>query len=126
MLNGLSQARDTGRGAILTKALLSAAGRLEVPGNKVAEMLGVSEAQVSRLRKGEAVLSDRSKAFELAALFVRAFRSLDAITGGDEKVARAWMVSPNTALGARPIDRITTAQGLVNVVAYLDARRAPI
>lgn len=126
MLNGLSQAHATGRCAVLTKAAVRAAERLELPGSKLAEMLGVSEAQVSRFKKGEAIINDRSKAFELAALFVRAFRSLDAITGGNEAVARAWLVAPNTALGARPADRITTAQGLVDVVAYLDTRRAPL
>lgn len=71
-------------------------------------------------------MADHSKPFELAALLVRAFRSLDAITGGDEGVARAWLTSPNNALGARPAERIASAQGLVDVVTYLDARRAPL
>ncbi len=74
-------------------------------------------------KSGERHLADHSKAFELAALLVRAFRSLDAITGGDERLARAWLAAPNAALGACPADRIMTAQGLVDVVTYLDARR---
>lgn len=114
------------RGPVLTKAAIRAAERLDISGRHLAEVLGVSEAQVTRFRKGEAALADHSKPFELAALFVRAFRSLDAITGGDEQVARAWMTAPNTALGARPAERIVSAQGLVDVVAYLDARRAPL
>jgi hypothetical protein len=39
-------------------------------------------------------------------------------------VARAWLRNQNTALGAAPISMIESVMGLVNVVAYLDQRRA--
>lgn len=55
---------------------------------------------------------------------LRLFRSLDAIVGGDIAVARAWLRNPNLGLGATPIALIETVMGLVNVVAYLDHRRA--
>ena len=126
MLNLQTHAAAPDRGAILTKAAIRAAERLDISGRRLAEVLGVSEAQVSRFRSGEAALSEQSKPFELAALLVRAFRSLDAITGGDERVARAWLAAPNTVLGACPVERIVSVQGLVDVVAYLDARRAPL
>lgn len=113
-------------GRVLTKAAVRAAARLGVSGRLLAEVLGVSEAQISRFRNGEAALAENTKPFELAALFVRAFRSLDAMTGGDEAVARAWLGAANTALGAPPVQRITSVQGLADVVAYLDARRAPL
>lgn len=115
-----------GRGATLTKATLRAAERLGLSGRLLADVLGISEATISSMRSGESVLADGSKSFQLAALLVRAFRSLDAITGGDENVARAWLAASNLALGARPVERLTSVQGLVDVVAYLDARRAPI
>jgi transcriptional regulator with XRE-family HTH domain len=114
------------RGTVLTKAALSAAGRLGLSGRQLAEIVGVSEATISRWKRNEASLEVGSKPFQLAALFVRVFRSLDAITGGDEAVARFWMTAPNTALAARPIERIVTVQGLVDVTTYLDDRRAPI
>lgn len=113
-------------GAVLTRAALRAADRLGLSGRRLAGVLGISEARVSRLRRGQGTLAAQSKPFELAALFVRVFRALDALTGGDEGVARAWMTAPNLALGARPIERIVTVQGLVDTVAYLDARRAPL
>ncbi len=122
--HNLSPAPD--RNAVLTKAMLHAAERLGLSGRQLAETVGVSEATVSRLKRGEATLEAGSKPFELAALLVRAFRSLDAITGGDEAVARVWMTATNTALGARPIERMATIQGLVDVTTYLDARRAPV
>jgi len=114
------------RNAVLTKAMLRAAERLGLSGRQLAEIVGVSEATVSRLKRGEATLEAGSKPFELAALLVRAFRSLDAITGGDEAVARVWMTAANSALAARPIERMATVQGLVDVTTYLDARRAPV
>ncbi len=114
------------RAAVLTKATLRAAERLGLTGRQLAQIVGVSEATVSRLKRGEAAFEAGSKPFELAALLVRAFRSLDAITGGDEAVARAWMAATNTALAARPIERMATVQGLVDVTTYLDARRAPV
>lgn len=119
-------AASASRGLVLTKAVLRAADRLGLTARSLSRIVGISEATVSRLKRGEAVLDPGTKAFELAALLVRTFRSLDAVTGGDEAVARAWMVAPNTALDAIPADRILTIQGLVDVTAYLDARRAPI
>jgi transcriptional regulator with XRE-family HTH domain len=126
MLNTHRQAVTSDRGAVLTKAAIRAAERLGIHGRLLAEVIGVSEAQVSRFRNGEAALAEHTKPFELAALLVRAFRSLDAIIGGDESVARAWLNAPNSALGTRPIERITSVQGLADVVTYLDARRAPL
>jgi Protein of unknown function (DUF2384) len=81
---------------------------------------------VSRMKRGDYRLDGGTKAFELGVLFVRLFRSLDAIVGGDEAAARAWLTNPNLALGGVPIEQIRTVAGLIDVIAYLDARRAPI
>ena len=109
---------------VITKATLRAAERLDVTARTLSAIIGVSEATVSRMRKSEFLLDNGSKPFELAVLFIRLFRSLDAITGGDETVARAWLRSANTALGGKPLEKILTVIGLVDVIAYLDARRA--
>jgi hypothetical protein len=78
------------------------------------------------MSKGDYQLNRGDKAFELGVLLVRLYRSLDAIVGGDETVARAWLVNHNTALRAAPINLIQTVGGLVNVIQYLDSRRAQI
>lgn len=114
----------TDRGTVLTKAVIRAAERLGLSARALAAATGLSEATVSRMRRGRYVLEDGSKPFELAALLVRVFRSLDAIAGGEDEVVRAWMRNPNAALGGAPMERIVTVSGLVDVVAYLDARRA--
>ena len=109
---------------VLTTAVLRAADKLAVKQAALAAILGVSEATISRMKKGDYVLHAGAKAFELGVLFVRLFRSLDAIVGGDEAVARAWLANPNLALDAKPAEKIRTVPGLMDVIAYLDARKA--
>ncbi len=108
----------------MTKAALRAAARLGLPNRVLAGILGVSEATVSRMGSGSYLLKPGDKAFELAVLFLRLFRALDAIVAGDSAAARAWLQSENGALGAAPVTLIASVSGLVNVVGYLDARRA--
>jgi len=117
-------APELAESATVTKATLRAAARLEVTAKCLAKIIGVSEPTVSRMKKGEFALEPGTKSFELAVLFIRLFRSLDAIVGGDETVARAWLKNENTALGGRPLDKLLTVAGLSDVIAYLDARRA--
>jgi uncharacterized protein (DUF2384 family) len=111
---------------VLTKAVLRAASQLDMSGKALAAVIGVSEATLSRMRSGERVLARTDKPFELGVLFVRLYRSLDAIVGGDQAVARAWLRNPNTALSGAPLALIQTVPGLMNVIHYLDARRAVV
>lgn len=117
-------ARPADAPAVVTKALVRAADRLDLSNRIVAATLGVSEATVSRMGVGAYRLEPGSKPYELAVLLLRLFRSLDAIVGGDVAVARAWLRNQHTALGAPPITLIESVTGLVNVVGYLDHRRA--
>jgi hypothetical protein len=111
---------------VLTQALVKATRLLELNQSKVAEILGLSAATVSRMFAGKYLLEPhRAKEWELAALFVRMFRALDSIVASDEK-AKAWLNSRNHALGGRPVDLISSAEGLVRVLHYLDAARGRI
>ena len=109
---------------VLTKATLRAAARLGLSNKALAAVIGVSEATVSRMHSGGYTLQDGQKPFELATLFVRLYRSLDAIVGGDDAVAGTWLKNRNLALQAEPLSLIQTVPGLMNVIQYLDARRA--
>ena len=73
---------------------------------------------------GTYALSSGDKPFELAVLFVRVFRALDAMVGGDETAAAVWLKSENLALGTAPLRLVQSVSGLAHVLAYLDARRA--
>ena len=112
--------------AVVTKAVLRAAARLGLANRSLARILGVSEATVSRMGAGTYLLKTGDKAFELALLFLRLFRSLDALAGGDEQVSRAWLRHDNLALGGAPVALIESLAGMINVVGYLDARRARV
>jgi uncharacterized protein (DUF2384 family) len=110
----------------LTKAVMRAATLLELRQASVARILGVSAATVSRLYAGHYVLSaERGKEWEFALLFVRLFRSLDAILGHGDN-AQKWLNGHNLALNSRPVELIESAEGLVRVLHYLDAHRGRI
>lgn len=112
--------------AVLTKAVTRASGLLGLTQRQLADTLGLSGPTVSRLFSGKYRLSPtRAKEWELAILFVRLFRSLDALWG-HEATARAWLEGYNTALGAAPLELIRSAAGLVRVVDYLDHARGRV
>jgi transcriptional regulator with XRE-family HTH domain len=112
--------------SVLTKAVTRAAGLLGLTQRQLAETLGLSNPTASRLFTGKYRLSPtRAKEWELAVLFVRLFRSLDALWG-HEGTARTWLESYNTALGAAPRELIRSAAGLVRVVDYLDHARGRV
>jgi len=111
---------------ILTQAALRAAALLDVPQGELALILGLSPASVSRMKAGTYQLDRARKEWELAALWVRLFRSLDSITGGRDDASRAWLHSPNDALGGKPVELIRQVTGLVRVMEYLDAARARV
>jgi hypothetical protein len=121
-LNRLPRAAD--QAAVVTKAVLRAAERLALSNRALAAILGLSEATISRMGSGTYQLTPGDKPFDIAVLFLRLFRALDAIVGGDGPAARAWLRNENTVLGATPVSLIQSVSGLVNVVGYLDARRA--
>ena len=108
----------------MTKAVLRAAARLGVSNKALAGIIGLSEASVSRMGSGTYMLAPGDKAFDLAVLFVRLFRALDAIVHGDEAVSRTWLRNENAALGGEPLTLIQSVPGLVHAVSDLDARRA--
>jgi hypothetical protein len=112
------------RAAVVAKGALRAAAQLKIPNRVLAQIIGLSEASVSRAAQGAFRLDPAGKPFELALLFIRLFRSLDAIAGGDAATASSWIRSDNLALGAKPLDLILHVSGLIDVIAYLDARRA--
>jgi transcriptional regulator with XRE-family HTH domain len=112
--------------AVLTRATVRAARFLAIAQGELAEIIGVSAATLSRLANGQRNLDPGSKPWQLAALFVRLFRSLDAIVGSDDAAARAWLRSENSALGGVPLTLIRDPAGLVRSVDYLDAARARI
>src|SRR5437764_1236967 len=111
---------------VLGKALVRAAGALGLSQADVAGVLGTSKASISRTWAGERGLDPASAEGRHALLFVRLFRSLDALVGGGAEKARLWLHARNHHLGAVPARLIATTQGLVHVADYLDAMRGKL
>lgn len=111
--------------AVLGKAALRAADQLGIGQGELGAILGISPAAISRAAHGGS-LPATGKATELATLFIRVFRALDAIVGGDAALAAAWLRNPNSALGGTPASLMKTLPGLIDCLAYLDARRAVV
>jgi transcriptional regulator with XRE-family HTH domain len=111
---------------VLTGAVLRASALLDVTQSRLAQILGLSPSTVSRMASGVYTLDTDKKEWELGALFVRLFRSLDALIGSNDTAARGWLHGQNHGLAGRPIDLIRSTEGLVRVVQYLDAARGRI
>jgi DNA-binding XRE family transcriptional regulator len=109
---------------VLAKATWRAARHLGLTGAVLAKVIGVSEATISRLGRGEWDVAPETKEGQLAALLVRLFRSLDAIVGNDSAKASTWMSSFNRALNGVPRELVESPQGLVMTLQYVDAMRA--
>jgi hypothetical protein len=109
-------------GQVLARAVAAAAARLGVRNNRLAEVIGTSAASVSRLTGGRRI-DPGSKEGELGLLFVRLYRSLDALVGGDDAQARAWLHAENVHLNGVPAERIRRVEGLIDVIQYLDGMR---
>jgi transcriptional regulator with XRE-family HTH domain len=114
------------RQTVLSKALCRAASYMGMSNAETAQIIGVSEPTVSRLRNGKYELRDGTKPFELAQYLVRLFRGLDAVAGGDDETTRSWLRSENTVLRGVPVELMKKISGLTAVVSYVDAQRARI
>jgi uncharacterized protein (DUF2384 family) len=126
MKTAYSPTRDEAAAGTLTKAVVRAGNLLQVRQTSIARILGLSAATVSRLHSGNYVLNpERGKEWEFALLFVRLFRSIDAILGHGE-AAQKWLSTHNLALNGRPADLIENTEGLVRVLHYLDAHRGRV
>ncbi|MGZ5080573.1 MAG: antitoxin Xre/MbcA/ParS toxin-binding domain-containing protein [Usitatibacter sp.] len=120
----LNEATD---GQVVTRALIKAADLLRMSQGEIAQIIGVSGSTVSRMKDGSTQLDPGSKPYQLAALFLRAWRSLDSILGSRDEAARVWLRSPNASFAdARPVDLLLRPEGLVRVCDYLDSRRGRI
>ena len=117
---------EEGDGKVLTTAIARIAEFWGLTNAKLGSVLGLSQATVSRLRSGRSELDPASKSFEAGQFLLRLFRSLDALLGSDDMAARAWLVTPNLDLEARPLDLIDSFKGLMTVCDYVDAHRARV
>lgn len=118
---------DDDRARVLTQALAEAARRLGLKSTQLKTIVGTSQPTASRLLNGKYQLVPDSKSWELSAHLVRLYRSLSAMVGGDDALARGWLNGANDAFDGRaPLLVIQRVDGLVHACDYLDAHRARV
>ncbi|MBL4837485.1 MAG: DUF2384 domain-containing protein [Kordiimonadaceae bacterium] len=114
------------RELVLTKAVLSASDKLGINSTTLGKIIGLSAATISRMKKEGYSLKTDKKEYELGAEFVRLYRGIDSINGGDDTANQSWIKSNNTVLNGAPIDLIQKIRGLVHTIEYVDTFRAKI
>jgi uncharacterized protein (DUF2384 family) len=108
--------------SVLNKAMSNAATQLDLTQAQLAQIIGKDRTAISRGN-----ISPDSKAGELALYFIRCYRALYALMGGDQSNMRHWIKTANSHLGdASPMERMGSVAGLVEVMQYLDAIRGKI
>lgn len=111
---------------VLSKAVANAARLWGLSNEALGHIIGISASSASRLRAGTLQLERGSKPFELAQYLVRLFRSLDSMTGSDDRASKSWLATDNLDLAGRPIDLIRTVKGLSEVANYVDDFRGHV
>lgn len=108
--------------AVVMKAYKKAYKAFGLPDTEAAKIIGKTRATLTRSHG----FSPESKEYELQVQFIRLFRSLYAILGGDIDAMKHWFTTPNKHLNGTPREMTNKIVGLVNVNEYLDAMRAKV
>nr|WP_269468584.1 MbcA/ParS/Xre antitoxin family protein [Alteromonas sp. ASW11-130] len=85
-----------------------------------AAIIGKTRATLARSQG----FNPASKEHEIQIHFIRLYRSLYAIMGGDEAAMRHWFTTANKHLRGVPRELVKRIAGLIEINIYLDAMRA--
>jgi len=117
----LAVAHDVDQASVLAEALINAGRQLGMSQADLGEIIGKDRTAISRGR-----IDPASKAGELALLFIRCYRALYVLVGGDPRHMRHWMQTENLHTGGIPAEQVKSVQGLTTVLEYLDAMRGKL
>jgi hypothetical protein len=104
---------------IVMKAYINAYKTMGISDSQAAKLIGVARSTLLRKPSFET----DSKQSELQILFIRLYRSLFALFGGDLTSMKHWFDHKNKHIRGVPKELCFTVTGLVNVNAYLDGLR---
>jgi hypothetical protein len=117
----LAVAPDVDQASVLAEALINAGKHLGLNQAELGEIIGKDRTAIGRGR-----IDPASKAGELALLFIRCYRALYVLVGGNPQQMRHWMQTENLHTGGIPAEQVKTVQGLTTVLEYLDAMRGKL
>jgi hypothetical protein len=102
--------------ALLSKAFLNAGKRLSFTTPELSHIVDCDISQVN-------FINPESKAGIRALYFIRAYKKLYSVLGGDEEEMKLWMKGENTGTGGIPAQQVQEEDiaGLVQVMEYLEA-----
>lgn len=106
---------------ILAEGYLNAGKALGLKTGALGEIIGRDRTALSRNK-----LDPHSKTGEIAMLFIRIYRSLFVLMGGNTDQMQHWMRTRNSHTGGVPSDQVLTLVGLVTVMEYLDAMKGKL
>ncbi len=109
---------------VIMKAFNNACTALDLGMNEKAKLLGVNRSTLNR--KVDTGFPLDSKESEIQLNFVRIYRSLYAVAGGDSGFMKHWFKTRNKALNATPAELCNKITGIVRVNMYLDAMRGKV
>jgi uncharacterized protein (DUF2384 family) len=111
---------------LVTQAFVEAGRELGFTLAQMASVIGVSESTMKNYSRGAATIGS-AKDQELSLGFIRVYRALFAILGGNREQIRHWMKTPNRHLNNQvPTDLAGNYQGLAELNVYLDAMRGRV
>lgn len=105
---------------VLSKVTRRAGEELGLSGTTVAAIV-----KRSRTRLADPMRPDTATG-ELALMFVRVYRGLYALMGGDADAMHRWLHGMNSATGGVPVEQMHRIEGLVGVLRYVDAMRGKL
>jgi len=106
--------------AILSKAFLNTQTALGLTKEELGRVIGKDRTSLRR------DIDPKSKSGELALMFIRIYRGLYALMGGDSEDMKHWMHTENRHTRGIPAKQVQKAQGLNYVLEYLDAMRGKV
>ena len=111
---------------LVTEACLESGRELGLTLKQLAAVIGVSEPAMKNYSRGSASIGS-AKSQELSLGFIRVYRALFAILGGNQEQMRHWMKTPNKHFNNQvPTELAASYQGLAALSVYLDAMRGRV
>ena len=120
----MSNAHKADKSAVVMKAFNNACEAMGVSTADKSNMLGVNASTLSR--NTVSGFAPQSKTGELQLHFIRLYRSLFAIAGGDNAFMQHWYHTNNKALNGTPAQLCLSIEGLFRTNQYLDAMRGKV
>lgn len=114
------------KGLLVLSSFQQAVSLLGMKKTESASILGLNPSTINRHNNSNNGLVVDSKEFELALQFIRVYRSLFAIAGGDHEFMQHWFNTTNKYLKSSPKSLVSSVVGLVEVNQYLDAMRGKV